>query len=191
MFSVPVILFLVAAAIIVAVFVMVARSTNEPRDVEYARANRMRKTFFASLAAILAIFLVLTLPRLPYPVEAAAPAQIVHVVGKQYAFSLTSGAGPASLDAWDRDFSPVVRVRAGSLVEFRVTTLDVNHGFSIYTPQGRLMAQAQAMPGYVNRLRVQFDEPGGYHVMCLELCGMSHHAMKGVIEVAPGQEVRR
>ena len=185
MATIPVLLFLVAAVVIAAVFVMVARSTGEPVQVEYARANRMRRIFFVSLGTILAIFLLLTLPRLPYPVEAAAPAQIVHVVGKQYAFSLTPGPGPATLEAWDRDFSPVAEVRAGTLVEFRVTTLDVNHGFSIYTPDGRLLAQTQAMPGYVNRLRVRFDTPGSYRVLCLEFCGRSHHAMKGVIDVTP------
>jgi cytochrome c oxidase subunit 2 len=79
----------------------------------------------------------------------------------------------------------VVQVPAGALVEFRVTTLDVNHGFSIYAPDGRLMAQTQAMPGYVNRLRVEFDRPGTYRVLCLEFCGMAHHVMNGVIEVTP------
>jgi cytochrome c oxidase subunit 2 len=45
------------------------------------------------------------------------------------------------------------------------------------------------MPGYVNRLRVQFDRPGTYQVLCLEFCGMSHHAMRGLIEVT-GEETR-
>ena len=69
------------------------------------------------------------------------------------------------------------------MVEFRVTTLDVNHGFSLYAPDGHLVAQTQAMPGYVNRLRVTFDQPGTYTVLCLEFCGMSHHRMRGVVEV--------
>ena len=45
------------------------------------------------------------------------------------------------------------------------------------------MAQTQAMPGYMNRLRVTFDQPGTYTVLCLEFCGMSHHRMRGVVEV--------
>jgi cytochrome c oxidase subunit 2 len=183
MTSLPVALFLAAAVTIAVVFVIVARSTRAPGDVDYVRTTRLRRVFFLSLATILAIFLVLTLPRLPYPVEAAAPAQIVNVVGKQYAFSLTTGPGPRSLETWDDDYSPSVEVRAGSMVEFRVTTLDVNHGFSIYAPDGRLVTQTQVMPGYVNRLRVQFDEPGTYRVLCLEFCGMAHHAMNGVIDV--------
>lgn len=74
-------------------------------------------------------------------------------------------------------------VEANSVVEFRVTTLDVNRGFSLYTPDGHLLAQTQAMPGYVNRLRVTFRDPGTYTVLCLEFCGMAHHRMRGVVEV--------
>ena len=181
--SVPLFVFLASAAIIVAVFTVVARSTARGGTVDYARANRLRGVFFLSLMVILAIFLALTLPRLPYPVEAAAPEQIVNVVGRQYAFSLSEGPGPESIETWDRDFSPVAEVRVGALVEFRVRTLDVNHGFSLYAPDGRMLAQTQAMPGYVNRLRVRFDRPGTYNVMCLEYCGLSHHAMRGVVEV--------
>jgi cytochrome c oxidase subunit 2 len=183
MMGVPVTLFLVAAAIITTVFTLVARSTRAPDEVDYSRANRLRRVFFLSLATVLAIFLALTLPQLPYPADAAEPAQVVNVVGKQYAFSLTTGPGPDSLDNWDRDYSPMVQVRPGTPVEFRVTTLDVNHGFSVYAPDGRLLAQTQAMPGYVNRLRVQFDQPGTYRVLCLEFCGMAHHAMNGTIDV--------
>jgi cytochrome c oxidase subunit 2 len=76
-----------------------------------------------------------------------------------------------------------VTVPLGQTIEFRVTTLDVNHGFSLYSPDGRLVAQTQAMPGYMNRLRVRFDEPGTYTVLCLEFCGMSHHRMRGVVDV--------
>ena len=181
--TLPLLLFLLSAAIIAAVFTVVARSTARAGEVDYARANHLRKVFFVSLLVILAVFLGLTLPRLPYPAEAAVPEQIVNVVGRQFAFSLTEGPGPESIETWERDFSPVVEVRAGTLVEFRVSTLDVNHGFAVYTPDGRVMAQTQAMPGYVNRLRVVFDEAGTYNVMCLEYCGLSHHAMRGVIEV--------
>ena len=182
--NVPLLLFLLSAAIIATVFTVVARSTARGGAVDHARANRLRGVFFLSLLVILGIFLVLTLPRLPYPVEAAVPEQIVNVVSRQFAFSLSEGPGPESLETWDRDYSADVEVRVGALVEFRVRTLDVNHGFGIYTPDGRMLAQTQAMPGYVNRLRVRFDEPGAYNVLCLEYCGLSHHAMRSVIQVA-------
>ena len=163
-------------------FAGVAASTREARSVDYGKATRLRLAFLGSLGAILVVFLALTLPHLPYVVDARAPDHIVHAVGKQYAWSLTEPPGP-SLESWDRDFSPTVTVPARTQIEFRVTTLDVNHGFSLYAPDGHLVAQTQAMPGYMNRLRVTFDQPGTYTVLCLEFCGMSHHRMRGVVEV--------
>lgn len=182
MLGTPFAVFIVSALIIAGVFAAIAMSTRQPRSLEYARATRLRMMFFVALGGILVAFLVSTLPRLPYIVDARAPDRIVHAVGKQYAWSLTEQVVP-TLATWDRDFSPTVSVSTGTSIEFRVTTLDVNHGFSLYTPDGRLLAQTQAMPGYMNRLRVTFDRPGTYTVLCLEFCGMSHHRMRGVVEV--------
>jgi cytochrome c oxidase subunit 2 len=182
MATAPFAVFVAAALIILAVFAAVARSARQNRAVDYTRVNRLRLQFFVALSVILLLFLVLTLRRLPYPVEARTPDRVVNAIGKQYAWSLTEGPGP-TLASWDREFSPVVNVAAGTTVEFRVTTLDVNHGFSLYAPDGRLVTQTQAMPGYVNRLRVTFDQGGTYTVLCLEFCGMSHHRMRAVVEV--------
>jgi cytochrome c oxidase subunit 2 len=176
----PFALFIVTSILILVVFAAVARSGSGA--VDYAKAGRLRGLFLATLSGILVIFFALTLPGLPYPTAAQTPNRVVHAVSKQYAWSLTEGPGP-SLAGWDREFSPTATVPARTLVEFRVTTLDVNHGFSLYAPDGRLVAQTQAMPGYLNRLRVTFDEPGTYTVLCLEFCGMSHHRMRGVVEV--------
>ena len=188
MATAPFVVFVAATLVILAVFVAVARSTGNSRAVDYTRVNRLRLQFFVGLSVVLLLFLLVTLRRLPYPVEARTPDRVVNAVGKQYAWSLTNGPGPGGVEAptlasWDRDFSPVVNVAAGTTVEFRVTTLDVNHGFSLYAPDGRLVTQTQAMPGYVNRLRVTFDQAGTYTVLCLEFCGMSHHRMRAVVEV--------
>ena len=81
---------------------------------------------------------------------------------------------------WDLDREEVV---AGQPVEFRVTSTDVNHGFGLYDGAGRLVAQTQAMPGYVNRLNHVFEMPGTYRVLCLEYCGLAHHDMKAELVV--------
>jgi cytochrome c oxidase subunit 2 len=179
MASAPFAVFVAATLVILAVFSLVARGG---RTVDYARANRLRFQFFLALAAVLVLGLLITLRQLPYPVEASAPDRVVNAVGKQYAWSLTDDAGP-TLATWDRDVRPLVSVAAGTTIEFRVTTLDVNHGFSLYAPDGHLVTQTQAMPGYVNRLRVTLNERGTYTVLCLEFCGMSHHRMRAVVEV--------
>jgi cytochrome c oxidase subunit 2 len=174
--------FVTAMAIILAVFAVVARSTQDGHEPNYGAANRLRFLFFVALTALLIVFLGLTIGKLPYPVSASTPDRVIEAVGKQYAWSLTEGRSP-TLARWDTEFSPVATVPVGSTVEFRVTTLDVNHGFSLYAPGQRLVAQTQAMPGYVNRLRVTFDQRGTYTVLCLEFCGMAHHRMRAVVEV--------
>ncbi len=76
------------------------------------------------------------------------------------------------------------KVPVGVPVEFVVTSRDVNHGFAIYNPDGRLLTQVQAMPGYTNRLIYQFDKPGTYLVRCLEYCGIGHPGMLVELTVA-------
>jgi cytochrome c oxidase subunit 2 len=60
----------------------------------------------------------------------------------------------------------------------------VNHGFALYDPDMRIVAQTQAMPGYTNVLRYTFREPGVYRVLCLEYCGVGHHEMTAEIKVS-------
>ncbi len=80
------------------------------------------------------------------------------------------------------------RVPANRSVVFRVKSVDVNHGFAIYDPDGRLVSQIQAMPGYPTELAVEFDSPGAYKIMCLEYCGLVHHGMVSGIEVVPAAD---
>jgi cytochrome c oxidase subunit II len=70
-------------------------------------------------------------------------------------------------------------------VVFEVTSADVNHGFGLYDPGGRLMGSVQAMPGYTNRLALTLEHAGRYTVACLELCGLEHHRMMRQLVVRP------
>ncbi|HCG30239.1 MAG TPA: cytochrome c oxidase subunit II, partial [Chloroflexi bacterium] len=64
-----------------------------------------------------------------------------------------------------------------------LTTVDVNHNFAIYSPDGVLLTQAQVMPGYTNKLIFEFDKPGTYTVRCLEYCGIWHQIMVAVLTI--------
>lgn len=176
-------LFIILAAIATAVFAFVGLSTRRPRTFEYAAVNHLRKRFFFLLSGCLVLFLALTLPLMPYPNEEQHPDRVIYVAAKQFAFLIS--ANPITADEASGE-EPVEQpvLTTGALVEFRVTSLDVTHGFGIYDPSGRLLAQTQAMPGYVNRLRYRFEQPGTYPVLCMEFCGMAHHAMRGTLKVA-------
>ena len=158
-------------AVIAAVFLWVVAGASRPavEKADPAPAYRWRNRLFW---AVIVAGIVLTFGTLwDWPIAGHAsaapkPDVVIKAVGHQWRFQL------------DRD-----TVKVGELVEFEVTSSDVNHGFAIYQGKNRVVAQAQAMPGYVNKLRVRFTEPGEYEVLCLEYCGVAHHGMRAVIKV--------
>lgn len=180
-------IFLLISAVIVLVFGMVAFSTRQPRDVDTARAYAFRRVLFLAALVTVVGVLATTLPDAPYASQrtGADPEvdRIVYVTARQFEF-IWSEEPITSQD----DIGRVPRLGelvldGGSTVEFRVSSLDVNHGFGLYGPERQLVAQTQAMPGYVNRLRVRLEEPGSYMVLCLEYCATGHHRMRSSLKV--------
>jgi cytochrome c oxidase subunit II len=73
----------------------------------------------------------------------------------------------------------VLHLPAGMPVDIVVTSKDVIHAF--WVP--RLAGKIDAIPGRVNRLRIQADAPGRYEAMCNEFCGLGHAGMRFVVIV--------
>lgn len=176
-------LFLAAAAVIVGVFTQVALSTRSPAEVDVKRAYAVRRVFFICGVGVLGGILLATITRTPYAIAGVRPDRIVYVAARQFDFvfsdePITSVGDLPAVPHADR-----LQVPAGALVEFRVTSLDVNHGFGVYGAERQLLAQTQAMPGYFNRLLVRMDTAAQYRVLCLEYCAAGHHLMQSVISV--------
>lgn len=157
--------FLLLAFSVAVVLVVVARQARGPA-LPYAEVTRpgyaLRRLWFGVVLATAALAVVVSLFLLPYPGSAQlAHAQEVRVVAHQFFWQLTT-----------------TTFRVGQSINFAVTSADVNHGFGLYDPHGVLMAQVQAMPGYVNHLVVTFRAPGTYIVRCMEYCGQLHHVME-------------
>jgi cytochrome c oxidase subunit 2 len=176
-------LFLALTGVFLAVFIYVALSTRRARDVDYHAAYGVRKKLFVVVIVVLGLGIAMTLGKTPYPKGNEVPDKVVFVVGKQFSFALSDTPITNDEEYEAGTFAAPVQVPSGGLIEFRVTSFDVNHSFAVYSPAHQLIAQTQAMPGYVNRLRVRFHNPGRYYVLCLELCGMGHHRMRGVFDV--------
>jgi len=134
------------------------------------RAYRFRTWLFGLAILILIATNYKTLVELPYintlPRLPAAAVQPTQAVAEQWAWTITPDA-----------------FKVGQTAEFYVTSKDVNHGFALYDPEFRIVAETQAMPGYTNVLRYTFAAPGTYQVLCLEYCGVAHHAMEAEIKV--------
>ncbi len=166
---------LIAILIIAAAFLyVVARSgTLAQYESVQKKAYDIRRWFFWALVLLGVGATYGTLAQFPIADQRgpSAGARVVDVVGKQWLWELSAN-----------------QFTAGVPVEFRVTANDVNHGLGIYDPNGRLVAQVQAMPGFTNRLVHTFTEPGKYRVLCLEYCGLVHHNMITGFEVAAARQ---
>jgi cytochrome c oxidase subunit 2 len=161
------VVFAVIALALALTFALVARQASKDLPFERVRdaAYRLRRFWLAFLVTLLSAAVGLSLFFLPYSGGAAADADVAVSAGQFY---------------WS--LSPK-HVPAGTRVRFDVTSVDVNHGFGIYAPDGELLGSVQAMPGYTNHLELTLDEPGSYLISCLEFCGLHHHLMSAEFKV--------
>jgi cytochrome c oxidase subunit 2 len=96
---------------------------------------------------------------------------VVNVTGQQF--------------TWTFDY-PSEKVNSTELVlpkdrpvEFRIHTKDVLHSF--WVPEFRL--KSDAVPGLTTKIRLTPDRIGRYQVVCAELCGIGHAAMRQNVRV--------
>lgn len=163
--------------LVAAGFIHVIVQAGKPADADATSqsartARTLQKWLFVALFLVFIGGSWATLANFPIAPQHAELQikQVVDVVGRQWSWQIT----PAT-------------IQADSPVEFRVTSADVNHGFAVYAPNGRIKTQTQAMPGYINRLVYTFHEPGTYTVQCLEYCGLGHAPMKSTFQVVAAQ----
>jgi cytochrome c oxidase subunit 2 len=161
--------FLVGAVLAITLLVWLAnyrQSVPLAQSAVTARGYGIRRYWFWFTLIVAFAVYAITIPAFPYrKALASVHAQHYSVIAQQYGFTLPA---VVPLD------TPVV---------FDVTAKDVNHGFGIYNPSGRVISQVQAMPLYVNHLAVTFAVAGHYTVRCLEFCGIAHAAMQGGFDV--------
>lgn len=174
-------LFLILAGISTLVFTYVYVSSKTANNTEQGMVNPLKKRFWFLLIlfVVLSIFASITIPKSPYYLyKDEIPNRVIHVATMQFSFLLSNNA----IDP-KKPTSESIELPVNELIEFRVTSFDVNHGFGIYDKSNRLIAQTQSMPGYVNRLRWKFKVPGKYTILCLEYCGMAHQGMRSFFTV--------
>ncbi|MGH8041816.1 MAG: cytochrome oxidase [Rudaea sp.] len=158
---------LVGMGLVALGFIYVISQAGKPADDAATHkaaqtSNMLRRWLFGALLIIFVGGSYATLHQFPIPPQHSPLdiKQVVNVVGQQWSWQIEPGT-----------------VQAGSPVEFRVTSKDVNHDFAIYAPDGRIATQTQAMPGFTNIIVHTFTQPGTYKVMCLEYCGLGHAPM--------------
>ena len=153
--------------VVAAAFWWVLRhSATDSQIASSDQVESYRSGLFWGLVVLGIVVAVATLWPWPYDMSSADDSVTVTATGSQWSWEIAPQELPA-----------------GRPIVFKVTSSDVNHGFGVYDPDGTMMFQTQAMPGYVNQVRYTFTKPGRYQILCMEYCGLVHHDMIEKIDV--------
>lgn len=98
------------------------------------------------------------------PVVAPPAGSDIYLIGMQY------------------QWYPILRLSKGASYTLHLSSLDMNHGFSLYP----LNINFMVVPGYDYGLRITPNQAGDNRVLCNEFCGIGHHTMLGRIVVVDG-----
>ncbi len=97
-------------------------------------------------------------------------AETIEVTAYNYGWEFCYEDGTCSED--------VLRIPAGRPIDLDIRAIDVIH--SLWIP--RLAGKMDAIPGQVNRLRIEADAAGTYEAVCAEYCGVGHASHRFVVE---------
>ncbi len=102
-------------------------------------------------------------------------------VGEDSGFPVVqpSPGGDAYILAQQFKFTPVLKLKKGQEYRLHVSSLDVQHGFSLLP----MNMNFQILPGYDHVLTITPTSAGDFTIICNEYCGVSHHTMTGKIIV--------
>jgi cytochrome c oxidase subunit II len=150
------------------------RSRGRPTDIgpNVSGNSRLFATWLIASFVLVTVLYVVGFNGLA-ELEAAAPSSALHVrvTAQQWLFNYTYT--DYSLDA------STLYLPVNQPVEFKVTSLDVQHSFWI--PE--LGVKADAVPGETNTFVTTPDKIGNYTVRCMELCGVLHPYMNTPVVV--------
>ncbi len=164
----------------VAVFALVW-STKHPEEGDSHALAKYEKYWVVIILIVFITFSVSTLGLLPYPYahQNITPTVTVDVQAQQFAWCLTNST------TWGAPycFPGAYPIPVNQYVLFKVRSIDVTHGFGVYSPQGAILFQVQVMPNFTNSIMYRFTTPGIYYIRCLEFCGYGHYGMISMLNV--------
>jgi cytochrome c oxidase subunit II len=105
----------------------------------------------------------------------------VDVFSQQFAWSF---GYPGKGNAYSQG---VLHVPLDRQVHFKMHSLDVIHSF--WVPEWRI--KKDNVPGITTTAIVTPDKPGTYQLICTELCGFGHAAMRAEVVVEPAADFRK
>ena len=140
-------------------------------------------------------------------VDVPQDAAVVEVVGQQWHWSYRLPGADGKLGTVDARFvsddnpfgmtprdahgqddvlvsSPELHLPLGKPVKLLLRSKDVLHNFTVT----QFRVKMDLVPGMITHLWLTPTVPGSYEILCEELCGVAHFAMRGRVVVTPRDE---
>lgn len=95
-----------------------------------------------------------------------------------------SGIDPTTVENYLLEVDNELVLPVGRKVRLLLTANDVIHSWWVPEVTGK----KDAVPGYINKMWVNIEEPGVYRGQCAELCGRDHGFMPIVVRALPADE---
>ncbi|HEY3019310.1 MAG TPA: cytochrome c oxidase subunit II [Solirubrobacteraceae bacterium] len=188
--SVPVFV-LVMAVIVFSVIFFRMRPGQELEDGPPIHGNTRLEVVWTALPAALiaglctyAYVVLRDIEKKPTAAQAATREMKVKVFGEQFAWTFTYPKDVAG----GKEFTTTdLYLPTGRSVDFRIRAKDVIHDF--WVPAFRL--KMDAVPGIETHYRVTPKRLGTYPIVCAELCGLGHGAMRSSVHVVTPARFRQ
>jgi cytochrome c oxidase subunit II len=186
--SVPVFV-LVTAVILFSVIFFRMRPGQENEDGPPIHGNTRLEVIWTAVPALLIAGLctyayVLLVDIEEKPAQAASKEMRVRVDGEQFAWTFTY---PRDVAGGKPLKTTQLVLPTGRSVDFRIHAKDVLHDF--WVPAFRI--KMDAVPGIETHYRITPSKPGTYPIVCAELCGLGHSAMRSTVRVVSPAAFRK
>lgn len=112
------------------------------------------------------------------------PALRVHVTGMMFRWEIRHEIPGADGAVTTVETLNQLHLPVGETAEIVLTSGDVAHTF--WVPQFRV--KQDAVPGTTHVIRIRPMETGEFNIVCAELCGNSHYAMRGFVHVETAEK---
>ncbi|MFC1960996.1 cytochrome c oxidase subunit II [Chloroflexota bacterium] len=183
-----VVVFLLVEGLLIFALVNYQRRSDDEMPEQVHGNNKMELgwTVGSALLVLVLFFFTLGFYQLPRAIPQDQDPLTIEVTGRMWQWEfrypdedvLVVQNGPSD-DAFE-----ALNVPAGRPVVLEITSADVQHSF--WVPE--LAGKVDAIPGRVQRMWFQVDEPRDYIGQCAEYCGSVHYNMMLRVNVLPEEE---
>jgi cytochrome c oxidase subunit 2 len=118
----------------------------------------------------------------------ASKALRIRVAAEQFLWSFRYAGADGEFDTPDDvSVASEVHVPTGRPLIFELRSRDVIHSFCL--PNMRV--KQDVLPGMTTYLTTEATVPGHYEIMCAQLCGFGHYAMRGTLVVETPEDFEK